>query len=217
VLRLDHHRFATGGGFRDVEDDGSSSRGLRPSDLSDIELRHAIPGRVRLRIPGIKGQPALAREVQQQLSGLKVVRRVEVSPITGSVLVIYDPADTPAMAELGRMMIPGLDLDGMSAPDLGAEAPPSADAIADSFRQLNQKVAAATGSTDLKVLLPASLFLCGILRLVAARKVPSPTWYDFLWFSFGTFFTLNRTSAPEPAPAAREPGSVAVHANGTPA
>ena len=31
---------------------------------------------------------------------------------------------------------------------------------------------------------------------MAAKKVPSPTWYDFLWFAFGTYFTLNRGGNP---------------------
>jgi hypothetical protein len=199
--------------------DGLPSHAISATDLRGIKLRHAIPGRVRLRIPGIKGQPALAREVQRQLAGLKVVRRVEVSPITGSVLVIYDPADTEAMMELGRMMIPGLDLRGMPANGAadstnGAMSSPLVDAITDYFGQLNTKVGAATGSTDLKVLLPASLFLCGILRLVATKRLTTPAWYDLLWFSFGTFFTLNRPwtpdadfTDPEPEPA---------HVNGAP-
>jgi hypothetical protein len=159
----------------------------------------------------------MAREVQKQLAALKIVRRVEVSPITGSVLVIYDPADEASMMELGRMMIPGLDLEGMPAPAEGDGAPSAADTIADTFRQLNAKIGAATGTADLKVLLPASLFLCGVLRLVAAKKVPGPTWYDLLWFSFGTFFTLNRPSPPEPAAPVREEDAEAEHRNGVPA
>jgi hypothetical protein len=168
--------------------------------LSGIELRHAIPGRVRLRIPAIKGQQALAEEVRRQLAALAVIRRVEVSTITGSVLVVYDPADSAALEELGRLMIPDLVLDGPPIDgSAGAEAgsPPLSDAIADYARQLNTRVAAATGHSDLRMLLPASLFVGGILRLLTARKVLAPTWYDLLWFSFGTFFTLNRPS-PEP-------------------
>jgi hypothetical protein len=43
---------------------GSPAPGIRPANLAGIELRHAIPGRIRLRIPAIKGQAALAGEVQ---------------------------------------------------------------------------------------------------------------------------------------------------------
>jgi hypothetical protein len=177
---------------------GSTARGIRPSDLAGIELRHAIPGRVRLRFPALKGEPGLSHEVERQLSALPVVRRVEVNPVTGSVLVLYDPADSAAIAQLGRLMIPGLDLDAMPRPDDsagpngdGSAAP--AEALAEFGRRLNEKFEAASGhAVDLKFLVPPSLVVGGLLRLIASKKVPSPAWYDFLWFAFGTYFTLNR-------------------------
>jgi hypothetical protein len=181
---------------------GSRSPGIPAADWTGIELRHAIPGRVRLRFPGIKGQPVLAREIQQQLAGLPVVRRVEVSAVTGSVLVVYDPADSAAIAGLGRLMIPGLNLDGMadSGPRTGAESDPTAApaaAVAEFARRLNDHVEAVTGSADLRFLVPASLFVGGLIRLIASKKLTSPAWYDFLWFAFGTYCTLNRSPAPE--------------------
>jgi hypothetical protein len=177
---------------------GPPARAIRPVDLAGIELRHAIPGRVRLKIPAIKGEPELSREVQRQLAALPIVRRVEVNPVTASVLVHYDPADSAAIAQLGRLMIPGLDLSAMPRRDEFAEATSDestspAEAVSAFTQRLNEKLEVATGGTaDLRILVPASLFAGGLLRLLATRKVPSPTWYDFLWFAFGTYFTLNR-------------------------
>jgi hypothetical protein len=100
-------------------------------------------------------------------------------------------------------MIPGLDLDALSGPDglggaNGLASTSPAEAVAAFSRRLNERLEAATGgAVDLKFLLPASLFAGGLLRLVASRKVPSPTWYDFLWFAFGTYFTLNRGPGPD--------------------
>jgi hypothetical protein len=188
------------------------SPGIRPADLAGIELRHAIPGRVRLRFPALKGEPDLSREVQKQLATLPVVRHVEVNPVTGSVLVLYDPADSAAIAQLGRLMIPDLDLDALPGPDgleraNGVVSASPAEAVAAFTRRLNERLEAATGGTvDLRFILPASLFAGGLLRLVASRKVPSPTWYDFLWFAFGTYFTLNRGQDPDtPAEPAQPP------------
>ena len=190
-----------------------------PDHLEGVELLHALPGRVRLRFPWIKSQPDLAREIQKQLTGLKIIRRVEVSTITGSVLVLYDPADTPAMEELGRLAIPGLKLGGMSAP--GVSPPDEAaanvslsESIADYFRQLNAWVKEATGGPDLKALLPSSLFLCGIVRLLIGKRITSPNWYDFLWFAFGTFCTLNRTPSPGKAAPDHEAMPALAHGNG---
>jgi hypothetical protein len=193
-----------------VDDESGPGAGLaspagRASDWAGIELRHAIPGRVRLRIPGIKGQAEMAREVERQLAGLAVVRRVAVSPVTGSVLVIYDPADSAAIADLARIMIPGLDLDGLSSPGAGDPAVAAATAtsapavaVADFARRLNTRVEAATGVADLRFLVPASLFVGGLIRLIASKQLTSPAWYDFFWFAFGTFATMNRGLAPAP-------------------
>lgn len=187
--------------------------GIRPSDLAGIELRHAIPGRIRLRIPGIKGEPGLSLEVHKQLSALPVIRRVEVNPVTGSVLVLYDPADSAAIAQLGRLIIPGLDLDAMPGPEdfaggAGPEAVRATEAVESLARALDRKVAEATGrAVDLKFLVPASLFVGGLVRLMASKKIPSPTWYDFLWFAFGTYFALNRGEGDEgPAESAMRSG-----------
>src|SRR5262249_45008419 len=154
---------------------GLPSPGIRTADLTGIQLRHAIPGRVRLRIPSIKGQPDLAREIEKQLTGLTVVRRVEVSAVTGSVLVVYDPADSAAIAGWGGLRLPGLDRDGVA--DSGAEPgaatdnPSSpAEAIAELARKVNAQVEAATGSVDLRFLVPASLFVGGLVRLIASKK-----------------------------------------------
>jgi hypothetical protein len=71
----------------------------------------------------------------------------------------------------------------------------------DLARQLNARVEAATGAADLRFLVPASLFIGGLLRLIASKRLIGPAWYDLLWFAFGTYFTLNRDRA------SRRPGA----------
>jgi hypothetical protein len=86
---------------------------------------------------------------------------------------------------------------GGPAGKAGDEAISPAAAVAAIGRDLNQRIESATGGTlDLRFLVPASLLVGGLVRLMAAKKAPSPTWYDFLWFAFGTYFTLNRDVSP---------------------
>lgn len=182
-----------------------------------VELLHATPGRIRLRIPEVKSNPALAREIQKQISGFKGVRRVEANPITGSVLVLYDLEAASSVVELARLFVPELGLDESAlgfAPvssagdaDAGACTEPSAsmaEDIARYFRNLNEDMAAATGGPDLKVLLPVTLFVFGAKGLVFSKKPAVPTWYDFLWFSLGTFMMLNRPAQAQAAASAPE-------------
>jgi hypothetical protein len=171
------------------------------TDTGRVELLQAIPGRIRLRVPEVKGNLAKAREVEQQVGSLQVVRRIEVSPITGSVLVIYDPDDSAAIAELGRQFLPGLDLATVATlpdlvPEVDAVTPSVVEEVMRNLRAINANVRAATGGLDLRILLPVTLILLGIKSLVTDRE-RSPGWYNYFWFAFGTFCTLNRRATSE--------------------
>jgi hypothetical protein len=66
---------------------------------------HHVPGRLRVRSPGLKRNEVQAAWVRSLVHGLDGVARGEVSTVTGSVLISYDPQRTDAgrlLAELGR-------------------------------------------------------------------------------------------------------------------
>lgn len=51
---------------------------------------HHVPGRLRVKIPAVKGSSAKAGEIGTFLQSLKAVHQVETNPLTGSVVVTYD-------------------------------------------------------------------------------------------------------------------------------
>lgn len=55
-----------------------------------LEVRASIPGRMRLFVPSLAGGMEQALQVREQLLGTGVVHRVELEPLTGSMLVCYD-------------------------------------------------------------------------------------------------------------------------------
>jgi hypothetical protein len=59
--------------------------------LPGVQIVHAIPGRLRLKFHKLKGNTPLAQEVERRLSVIVWVERVVVNPLTGSVLLLYDP------------------------------------------------------------------------------------------------------------------------------
>jgi hypothetical protein len=59
--------------------------------IQGLQIVHAIPGRIRVKVGKVKGNMALAEELQRQLSRLSVVQDVVVSPLTGSIMATYDP------------------------------------------------------------------------------------------------------------------------------
>lgn len=58
---------------------------------SDFRIQHAIRGRIRIKIDKVKGNPSLAKELEQRLTASSIVRRATANPLTGSLLILYDP------------------------------------------------------------------------------------------------------------------------------
>jgi hypothetical protein len=51
---------------------------------------HHVPGRLRIKIPHIKGKPSKDTEIRQLLSKLDGLEKVSVNIVTGSVVFYYD-------------------------------------------------------------------------------------------------------------------------------
>lgn len=87
----------------DVSRAAGSSHGRRRAHVVPMSL--AVPGRARVRVPELRGAPAVARALEMRLSGHHAVRTVRVNPITGSVLVHFDARQLPVprlLAALAR-------------------------------------------------------------------------------------------------------------------
>jgi hypothetical protein len=52
---------------------------------------HAIDGRIRIGIPGVKGSWAKAQELKDRIANYQGIDDVRPNPTAGNVLIIYDP------------------------------------------------------------------------------------------------------------------------------
>ena len=52
---------------------------------------HALNGRLRIKIPELKGSPLRAQEIENQFNLMTGMQQVSANPVTGSLLFIYDP------------------------------------------------------------------------------------------------------------------------------
>ena len=52
---------------------------------------HETPGRLRVTIPELKGKPRRCMELERQLSKRDEIETVCVKPLTGSVVIYFDP------------------------------------------------------------------------------------------------------------------------------
>src|SRR5688572_10069147 len=55
---------------------------------------HVLDGRMRVKIPEIKGSPLKASEIEQALSRRSGVTQVKANPTTGNVLILFDSTAT---------------------------------------------------------------------------------------------------------------------------
>jgi len=55
-------------------------------------LAHKIPGRVRLKLPSLKGNRSLADQVVGRLSAFPAIKKVRINPVAGSLELLYDVA-----------------------------------------------------------------------------------------------------------------------------
>ena len=70
--------------------------------IPEATVRHALPGRIRLRIAAMRRDRAYFDDLSQSLQATQGIRTVTASPVTGSVMVT-GPAATPArLRKIGR-------------------------------------------------------------------------------------------------------------------
>lgn len=64
---------------------------MNPIQNQDLRVCHAIPGRLRLKVPGVKESEGVRRALRDALAGVPHLTRVELRSRTGSIVVLYDP------------------------------------------------------------------------------------------------------------------------------
>jgi hypothetical protein len=144
----------------------------------DIRIVHAIPGRVRLKVAGLKANPSLGTAIQTRLGSVPGIQMVETQPLTGSVLVLFDPQTVTAPASLLTLsetltdLFPELDqtrlAEFLNRPGTAEAADLSwSESLADFLAGLSGRLAGILGGlTSLRVLVPVALVAFGLPLLL---------------------------------------------------
>src|SRR3954465_13473825 len=75
--------------------------------VADFDYLHSIPGRLRVKVPEVKRSPEAAMRVERRLGELEAVREVRANPLTGNILVLYDPGGTGPERIIEALRPPG--------------------------------------------------------------------------------------------------------------
>jgi hypothetical protein len=85
----------------------------------DVRIVHFLPGRLRLKVAAIRGDPAHAERLRAAFGQVPGVQEIAYNTLTGSVLIRYDgrrlqeeDASQRLRATL-REYLPGLDADAI--------------------------------------------------------------------------------------------------------
>lgn len=174
--------------------------------IEQAQIVHHIPGRLRLKLPRAKGNQALLQHVKESLSPQPGIRRVEVNPTTGSVVIHYNSDEHEDYANQLAEHAESTQLFALKPPELTgvdetvqrieaeaeflAERSETARVIVNNVKQLNEAIKQATNNAfDLNVLLPLAAALISVSEV--GLEMATPLWVTLGIFSFNSFISLH--------------------------
>jgi cation transport ATPase len=180
---------------------------MRSEAAHEVKVVHAIPGRVRLKYHRLRKSPQMSRTIHGKLSAIKGVKRAEANPTTSSVVVHYDPGQKSielfleiaavfglAAADVDAMeLLPSLLTDTFDSEGSGREWDQLWKTIENSIPNLSHQ------DMNLGLIVPAALCFLGARSLMVSDVWQMPRWYEYFWFAFGVYFTLNKPESPADA------------------
>ena len=173
-----------------------------------LQIAHQVPGRIRMKVPSAKGDPALLEEIQKAFSAIPGIEQVVVNPETGSVVLKYD-ADRHDDFHAGftdrfnehhggplpaHRPPPSNEIDALAAKiqqeaDFLAEHSAAAKAVVDFCKHLDREIKVASGNlVDLKIVLCIGLVGFTIFEVGAAAA--TPVWVTLTLFGLNHFIEM---------------------------
>jgi hypothetical protein len=173
-----------------------------------VHIAHHVKGRLRLKVPDGKNRRDLLEQVRTGLAQIPGADQVETNPLTGSVVLQYEPALHAGFREklaafatdTGLFVLheaaSTIDEIGQLSRDIQAEADylashsRAAEITISQARKANLAVKKATdNSVDLNVLLP--LGVAAVSAVTIGLKAATPLWVTLAIFSFHSFVALH--------------------------
>ncbi|MBL6614183.1 MAG: hypothetical protein ISP45_09245 [Reyranella sp.] len=185
--------------------------------MAKLKIVHQVPGRIRMKIPSAKGNPEQLQAYKEVLSLIPGVEDIELNPVTGSVVLKYDPdrhdfhADFTGHvdrhnAEPRRPRPPTNEIDAVAQKiqqeaEYLAEHSRTARVVVDFCREADREIKIATDNVlDLKMLLAVAVVGFTIFEVGAAAA--TPVWVTLALFGLNHFIEMQTEAAEEQAAAA---------------
>lgn len=159
----------------------TSKEVLLPSFKGVIEVRHMLKGRIRFYIPKLIGNEEEKEMLMDQIIRLNSVENVEISTLTGSLLIFYDQEKIEPMLLFSVVVrLLGLEekLDKKEKSILYKE-------IEQFGSSINKSVLENTrGLIDAKTLLPVTFIIWGLKKIIVDKNSNTPQPYTLFWWGY---------------------------------
>ena len=146
-----------------------------------VKTVHLLPGRVRFKIPALVNDTSGCKAIRENMSKITGLKKAEASPVTGSVLLLYDESSriTPELLLTASVKILGLDKE-LEKP---AESLLSKE-IREFSSSLNRAVYDQTGGLiDFWSAAFILMALFGIRSMATAGSKAFPAGFSMLWWA----------------------------------
>jgi cation transport ATPase len=173
-----------------------------------LQIAHQVPGRIRMKIPAAKRDPAMLEEIQKAFSAIPGIEEVAVNPETGSVVLRYD-VDQHDDFHTGfthrfnehhaghahkNHRPPTNEIDALAnkieqEAEFLAEHSDAARAVVDFCRHWDREIKMATGNVmDLKMVLCVGLV--GFMIFEVGAAAATPVWVTLTLFGLNHFIEM---------------------------
>lgn len=151
------------------------------------QVSHQIAGRLRVRIPSMKGNAKHLDSIKNEFSGIKGITGVEINPMTGSVL--FHLGDISLKTITDHALSRGFfRLDEPVASPVGLQQ-----RMTGAFEGFNDKMKSFTGG-ELDVAGLSFLFLVGAgVYQIRKGNFAAPAWYTAFWYALNIFLKSNKS------------------------
>ena len=164
--------------------------GFLPHLRGKFEVLHTMSGRIRFRIPMLEDQDIeIIDTIKKELIRLPEIDRVEVNPVSGSMVLEYNDEDINASIICG-IVLKLLGLEDVMDAQPQSLAQKEVNLIGTS---LNRQVYNSTaGIIDLTSALALTLFILGLYKIILQQDRNTPSGFSLLWWAYVIFQSGNR-------------------------
>jgi hypothetical protein len=172
-----------------------------------IKIAHQVPGRIRMKVSGAKGNAEQLEEIKQTFSLIPGIEQVDVNPDTGSVILRYDPdrqndfhagfhhcchehhAHAAALHRPPTNEIDALAYKIEEEAEFLAQHSEAARAVVDFCKRADREIKVATGNMlDLKMVL--AIGVVGFTVFEVGATAATPVWVTLALFGLNHFIEM---------------------------